>query len=170
MDFLTLAKQRYSCRSYQDKPVEKDKLSQILEAGRVAPTAANRQPQRVYVVQKKEGLAKLNKACKPHGAPLALIVCADENAAWTRGYDDFQSVEVDASIVTDHMMLEAASLGLQSVWLCAFNPAVLKQEFDLPDGIRPVNILAIGYGLGTPASPDRHDTARLPLEQTVIYD
>lgn len=87
MDFLALAKRRYACRQYSDRKVEPEKLQQILEAGRVAPTGANRQPQRLVVVQSKEGLEKLTHCTRDFGAPLAIIVCADTDEVWTRKYD-----------------------------------------------------------------------------------
>ena len=76
MDFLQLAKERHSVRKYATAAVEADKLENILEAGRVAPTAANRQPQRFLVVSTSEGLSRLGKAARLHGAPLAIVVCA----------------------------------------------------------------------------------------------
>lgn len=168
-DFLSLAKERYSVRAYTGQPVEQEKLAAILEAGRVAPTAHNNQPQRVMVVQSAAGREKLSRAANLYGAPLALIVCADTGAAWQRSYDGMNSYQIDAAIVTDHMMLEAADLGLGSVWICQFQPDVVKKEFALPQGIEPVNILAVGYADTSvqPASPaDRHSRTRLPLEKT----
>lgn len=170
MDFLTLAKSRYSVRSYTDKLVEPEKLAQILEAAHVAPTAANRQPVRILVVQEKEGLEKVGKAANIFGAPLAVIVCSDHSKAWERPFDGKNTVDIDASILTDHMMLEATQLGLGSVWICYFKPDVLKAEFQLPDGLEPVNILAIGYTDQEPASPDRHAAARIPVEELVSYE
>lgn len=170
MDFLTLAKSRYSVRSYTDKLVEPEKLAQILEAAHVAPTAANRQPVRILVVQEKEGLEKIGKAANIFGAPLAVIVCSDHSKAWERPFDGKNTVDIDASILTDHMMLEATQLGLGSVWICYFKPDVLKAEFQLPDGLEPVNILAIGYTSQEPASPDRHAAARIPVEELVSYE
>lgn len=77
MDFLVLAKRRYACRQYSDRKVEPEKLQQILEAGRVAPTGANRQPQRLVVVQSEEGMERLARCTRDFGAPVAIIVCAD---------------------------------------------------------------------------------------------
>ncbi len=111
MDFLALAKRRYACRQYSDRKVEPEKLQRILEAGRVAPTGANRQPQRLVVVQSKEGMERLARCTRDFGAPLAIIVCADTDEVWTRKYDGKKIGDIDASIVTDHMMLCAASLG-----------------------------------------------------------
>lgn len=145
MDFLSLAKKRYACRKYAPAKVEQEKLDIILEAGRVAPTGANRQPQR-------------------------LIVCADTGEAWTRKYDGKTISDIDASIVTDHMMLAAASLGLDTLWICMFKPEAVREEFRLPEHVEPVNILLIGYGIGTPADPDRHDLLRKPLAETVVYE
>lgn len=145
MDFSALIKGRYSVRSYLTKQVEADKLNTILDAGRFAPTAANLQPITVLVVEEKESLAKLSKAANIYDAPLALIVCANKEKAWTRPFDGMQTTDIDASIVTDHMMLQATALGLGSVWICYFKPDVVKKEFEIPDNLEPVNILAIGY-------------------------
>lgn len=170
MDFLELAKKRYSVRKYQEKKVEEEKLIKILEAGRVAPTAANLQPQRLIAVQEKEGLEKLKKAARIFEAPLAIIVCADRNIAWKRPLDGKRTVDIDATIVTDHMMLQAAELGLGSVWICHFKSDVIKQEFNLPDDLEPINILALGYAQGESASPDRHDKLRKPLKDLVFFE
>lgn len=145
MDFINIAKQRHSVRSYTNQKVEPEKLEQILEAAHVAPTAANLQPVHLLVVQSEEGLAKISKAAGIYGAPLAIIVCADHNKAWTRPFDKKQSGDIDASILTDHMMLQATELGLGTVWVCYFQPDVLKQEFNLPANLEPVNILVVGY-------------------------
>ncbi len=170
MEFLALVKKRYSVRSYQNKRVEAEKLLKILEAGRIAPTGANRQPQRLIVVQEEEGLRKLKKAANLFGAPLAIIVCGNHDAAWKRSYDQKDITDIDASIVTDHMMLQATDLGLGTLWVCHFNPAVVRAEFNLPDNIEPVNILGIGYAAGEAESPDRHATARNPLSDMVFYE
>ena len=105
MDFLKLAKKRYACRKYLSRQVEPEKLELILEAGRVAPTGANRQPQRLVVVQSKEGMERLARCTRDFGAPTAVIVCADTSEAWTRKYDGKNISDIDASIVTDHMIL-----------------------------------------------------------------
>lgn len=170
MDFISIAKQRYSVRKYTGKKVEPEKLEKILEAAHVAPTAANRQPVRLIAVQSGEALAKIGNAADIYGAPLAVIICADHNRAWTRPYDKKQTVDIDAAILTDHMMLQATELGLGSVWICYFKSDVLKKEFSLPDNLEPVNILAIGYADEEPASPDRHDEMRIPISQLVSYD
>lgn len=170
MDFLDIAKSRYSVRNYTDRKVEKEKLDKILEAAHVAPTAVNLQPVRLLVVQEESGLAKLSKAAKIFHAPLAIIVCCDHSIAWKRPYDRKQMVDIDASILTDHMMLEATELGLGSVWICYFKPDVLKEEFHLPDNLEPINILAIGYADGEAKSPERHSTMRIPLEELVSYE
>ena len=171
MNLLELAKTRYACRKYrQDMPVEKTKLDIILEAGRVAPTAANRQPQRIIVVQSAEGLEKLTRCTRDFGAPCALIVCADTSEVWTRKYDGMLADDIDASIVTDHMMLAAKSQGLDTLWICMFKPDSVREEFALPEHVKPVNILLVGYGEGTPASPERHDEQRKPLSETVFFE
>jgi len=170
MDFLTIAKKRCATRGFTDQEVVQEKLDRILEAAHVAPTAANRQPVRLLVLQSKEGLEKLGKATKLYGAPLAILVCADRNTVWTRSFDGKKTCDIDASILTDHMMLQATELGLGTVWICAFDPEIVRKEFQLPDNMEPVNILAVGYPKAAPSSPDRHNQTRIPLEQLVSYE
>lgn len=170
MDFLELAKKRHSCRAYSEKKVEKEKLDKILEAGRVAPTARNLQPQRILVLQGAEGMEKLSKAANTYKAPLVLIICTDKSTVWTRPHDQYKTTEVDATIVTDHMILQATELGLSSVWICHFKPDIIRAEFNLSDNIVPVNILAIGYGSTEPKSPERFDTERKPIIETVFFE
>ena len=168
MDFLSLAKKRYACRKYAPAKVEQEKLDIILEAGRVAPTGANRQPQRLIVVRSQEGMERLARCTRDFGAPCAVIVCADTGEAWTRKYDGKTIGDIDASIVTDHMMLAASALGLGSVWICYFQPEAVKAALGLPEHLEPVNILAVGYADGAPASPERWRTERIPLDELVL--
>ena len=170
MEFINIAKQRQSVRSYNNKKVEPEKLEKILEAAHVAPTAANLQPVHLIAVQSEEGLAKISKAAGIYGAPLAIIVCADHSKAWTRPFDNKQTTDIDASILTDHMMLQATELGLGTVWVCFFKPDVIKKEFQLPDNLEPINILAIGYGKGIAEDSERHSETRIPMEELVSYD
>ena len=144
MSFLDLAKKRCSTRAYQPVPVSQEHIDAIVEAARVAPTAANRQPVRILQVTSEEGLASLAKAANVFDAPLAFVVCADGEKAWKRPLDGMSTVHVDASILTDHMMLAATDLGLGSVWICRFDPTVIREEFGLPETLIPVNILAVG--------------------------
>ena len=170
MNFLDIAKSRYSVRNYTDQPVEDEKLQKILTAAHVAPTAANLQPVHIIAVRETDGLSRISKAANIYHAPLALIVCTDKTKAWERPFDGMRTTDIDASILTDHMMMEAADLGLGSVWICYFKPDVIKKEFRLPEHLEPVNILAIGYADGVPASPDRHSSTRIPLEELVSYE
>ena len=160
MELLETAKKRFSVRSYTDQKVEPEKLNKILEAAHVAPTAA----------QSDEALAKISMAANIYNAPLAIIVCADHNKAWVRPFDRKQTGDIDASILTDHMMLQATELGLGTVWVCFFKPDVIKKEFQLPDNLEPVNILVIGYGKESPADSERHVTTRISMKELVSYD
>jgi nitroreductase len=169
INFLELAKSRYSVRKYQNRAVETEKLTAILEAGRIAPTAANKQPCIFLVLNDREALEKLARACNPHGAPLAIVVCADKNTAWVRPFDQANMVEVDSTIAADHIMLCAQDLGLSSCWITYFNPAVIRKDFNIPDNLVPVNILAIGYSDDQPQSSERHTQTRKPLNSIVKY-
>ncbi len=174
MNFIDLAKTRYSVRKYEDKIVEKEKLDKILEAGRVAPTAANLQPQKLIVVQQKDGLEKLKAGANVYGAPLAIIVCSDHTETWKRPQDGKDTADIDASVITDHMMLQATELGLGTVWICYFDEKVVKESFNIPHNLEPINILAIGYATDEPgsfaASSERHNEKRKALKDTVVYE
>lgn len=170
MNFMELAKKRYSCRSFKKAQVEKEKLDLILEAARIAPSGGNLQPLRLIVVQEQNGLEKISKATSMYNAPLAIIVCCDTNEVWTRPFDGKSLADIDASVVTDHMMMEATELGLDTVWVCYFKPNVIKNEFNIPSNLEPINILVIGYGNGEPASPNRHNQTRKPLNELVVYE
>ncbi len=170
MSIFSLVKQRYSVRKYEDRPVEAEKLQQLLEAGRVAPSAHNNQPSRLLVVQGQAGLEKLRQGANVYGAPLAVIVAGDHKTAWVRPYDQKKSVDIDASIVTDHIILAATELGLGTLWVCYFDPVVIRREFNIPDHLEPINIIGIGYAAGEAKSPDRHDAARKPLTELVVWE
>ena len=166
--FLDLAKERYSLRSYSQQPVEEEKIAQILEAGRVAPTAGNRQPHRIKVIRDAEGLAKVDECTRCRfGAPLVFLVCYDRNTYWERKFDGHNSGDVDASIVTTHMMMEAQDLGLGSCWVMYFHPAKTVEQFALPENIVPVAFLPVGYAAPGAAPGEKH-ADRLPLEAILL--
>ncbi len=167
--FLELAQRRHSVRSYEARAVEESKLSQVLEAGRIAPTAANMQPCRFLVLNTPAAMAKLEKACSPHGAPMAIVVCADRGSAWVRPFDRASMTDIDASIATTHMMLCAQDLGLSTCWITYFMPDVVRAEFSIPEGLIPVNILAVSYGKEGQKPASRYDADRRPLEEIVWY-
>ncbi len=147
MDFLDLARERYSCRSFSTKKVEKEKIEKILEAARLAPTARNSQPQRILVLTEENQLEKLS-ACTRYGwnAPTVMIVFYDQNISYKRdNYDNKEFGDIDLSIVTTHMVLEAQNLGLGTTWIGAFDPQKLVEVYEVPKNLVPVAILPIGY-------------------------
>ena len=169
MSVLDTAKARSSVRAYTEQAVEDEKLRKILEIAHVAPTAANRQPVRLMVVRSREGLSAVSESANIYGAPVAVVVCADRSKAWTRPFDGMVTADIDASILTDHMMLMAAELGLGSVWICYFKPDVLKQGLELPDNLEPINILAMGYSAEPEPDKNRHSQLRIPMDELVQY-
>jgi len=170
MKFIELAKKRHSCRQFSTKRVELSQIMEILEAAHVAPTAANRQPQRLLVVQTAEGLAKIAKTANIYHAPLAIIVCGEMEKAWVRPFDKKNATDIDTAIITDHMMLQATDMGLDSLWVCLFDPQIIKAEFNIPAHFDAVSILALGYNAGKISSADRHITERNPIETYVFHE
>ena len=167
---IDLMKERYSVRSYSDQKVEEAKLTSILEAGRVAPTGANRQAYELLVIQSEEGFEKLSQGAKTFGAPLAILVCGDRKKAWVRPGGGLDLTEIDSAIVTDHMMLQATELGRGSVWICMLKPDVLRVALNIPDHLEPLSILAIGYSDREPLSKDRHDKLRKATSELVHFE
>lgn len=144
MEFENVIRKRSATRKFSDKKIEEEKLTKILEAGRIAPTAKNIQPFKIYVIQSEEGLVKLDKATRcRYGAPTVLLVCGDKEKAYTK--EDYSTYEMDASIVTTHMMLEATNVGIDNIWIELFDENVLREEFEIPNNLIPVCLLPIGY-------------------------
>lgn len=170
MDFLELAKERYSVRKFSDKKVEQEKLDLILEAGRIAPTAVNFQPQRILVIENEEGLEKLKSCTIYHfHAPMALLVCYDTNASWKRPYDKEDMGVVDASIITTQMMLQATNLGLGTTWVGHFDPIAIRSAFEIPDFLIPVALLPLGYPRED-CIPHKLHGIRHDMDHTVFYN
>lgn len=168
-NFLELAKQRYSVRKFSDKPVEQAVLEQILYAGQIAPTACNKQPQKIFVIRSEEALEKLRMCTYSHfHAPLALLVCYDQTLSWKRDFDGQDSGWVDASIVTTHMMLEACELGIGSTWVMHFIPEAVQTEFQLPPQFIPVALLVMGYP-AKDASPHPMHTQSRAIDEFTYY-
>ena len=134
MEFTKVVAERYSCKNFSTRKVEAEKLTEILEAGRLAPTAKNFQEQRIYVLQSEESLAKLDKVtpCR-YGAPTCLVVAFDKNSVFTYPGGKRDSGVEDAAIVATHLMLAAANAGVDSCWLNFFDPDELAKELGLPE-------------------------------------
>lgn len=160
--FLALARKRYSCRSFSSRNIPDDILNQVLEAGRVAPTACNKQPVKVWVLRSPNAITRIVPLRDIFGAPVVLAVGAKADEAWVRGYDGKNGAEVDAAIVGTHLMLAAADLGLGSVWVGSFDPSRLHALFPEMAGYEVVLLLPLGYPARDAAPNPRH-TERKPL-------
>ena len=147
MTFLELAKQRYSVRSFQNRPIEEEKMELILEAGRVAPTACNNQPQRIYIAKSEAARKKLASVCRcTFDAPVILVVCYDRTRDWkSKLMSGYESGETDAAIVCTHMMLEAWELGIGSCWVGYFNADRVSEALGLPEHVTVSALLPMGY-------------------------
>ena len=158
LTFSALAKDRYSLRQYKTQPVEQEKIEQMLETMRIAPTAGNRQPHRVKVITAPEELAKVDECTRCRfGAPLVFLICYDKDTCWKRTpFDGASSGEVDASIITTYLMMQAQELGLGSCWVMFFDPAKTVEAFGLPDNLVPVAFLPVGYAAEDAAPSEKH--------------
>lgn len=170
MEFEKLIAERYSVRDFKQEHLPDDCISKILDAAHKAPTGCNYQPQRILVLNTDESIEKLKKCTKCHfNAPTAMVVCYNEDESWKRVYDGALSAPVDAAIVTTHMMLAAHNTGVGSCWIMHFNPVAIKEEFNVPDNIKPVAILVMGYPSENAKPHEFHNKFR-DLEEMVVYD
>lgn len=169
MEFKEVIKNRYSCKKYGDKQVESEKLTAILEAGRLAPTAKNMQEQRIYVLQSAEALAKLDQAtpCR-YGAPTVVVVAFDKNNVFTYPGDKYDTGAEDATIVATHLILAAADEGVDSCWVNYFDPDQLAASLGLPENEQIVMVMDLGYA-AEGAGPLPNHASRKALAETVKY-
>jgi nitroreductase len=147
MQFIELARKRYSVRSYKAEPVEDDKLRLVLEAARLAPTAANRQAFRLIVILTKNGESELLRIYNRPWfvqAPVVISICAIPNEAWVRS-DGKNYSDVDAAIVMDHLVLAATDLGLGTCWIAAFDPVAAREVLRIPEQVNPIAFTPLGY-------------------------
>ena len=169
MEFSEVIKNRYSCKKFDGRQVEKEQLDAILEAGRLAPTAKNLQEQKIYVVQTEEGLAKIDKVtpCR-YGAGTVLVVAYDKENVFTYPGEKRDSGVEDATIVATHLMLAAQANGVDSCWINFFDPEAMAKELALPENEEVLMMLDLGYAAeGTgPLAPH---SRRKELSETVVY-
>ena len=164
--FLDLAKDRYSVRSFSNKPIEEEKLNKILESARVAPTARNTQPQFIYVLKSEEALKKAQEVTMTYDAPVVLLICYDKDRSCNIDIEPgYNTGEMDASIACCHLMFEAWELGIGSVWVRGFNSDNVAKVFGLPKNMKPVCMLPIGYPADD-AEPSKLHTKKRDLKDT----
>jgi len=168
MKFIELAKKRASIRSYKSEPVSDEQLNEVMEAGRLAPTACNLQPFQFVVVREKENLAALAAAYFAPWfaeAPVVIAICTQPSKAWKRQHDGRCLIDVDGAIAADHMTLAAADIGLGTCWIGAFDPKIVRKVLGVPRTVEPLILLTLGH----PNENGRPKT-RLPIEKLVRYE
>ncbi len=169
MNFDKLIKRRYSCRKYSSDPIDDQDFSKILEAARLAPTAANRQPFQIIVIRTENNQEMLLDIYNREWfvqAPIVLCICSDPQKGWVRDqYDNDSYAIVDAAIVIDHITLQAADLGLGTCWIAAFDPQKTRNYLKLPDHIKPIAFTPLGHPLDKPTKKIRKQ-----LSDLIRYD
>jgi nitroreductase len=163
MSFLELATKRYSVRAYKSTSVEDEKLNQVLEAARLAPTAANRQPFRLIVITTKGKEAELGRIYgRPFFVqpPLVICICSVPSESWVR-MDGRKYCDVDAAIVMDHITLAATDLGLGTCWIGAFDPKAVHEVLRIPDNVEPIAFTPLGYSDELPRDKKRKDISEI---------
>ncbi len=166
--FMQILESRYSCHSFNHYPVSASKLEMILEAGRMAPSAANNQPTRIWVVKSEEALAKLRTVHDCYGAPVVLIVGCRNEEAWVRPSDGVNAAKTDAAIVLTHLMLTATDAGLANMWIWDFDPSKIREVLPETRNHGVYGMLAIGHPSAGEGNPTERHSQRKPLEELVI--
>jgi nitroreductase len=166
MDFLTLAKNRFSSRKYRDQKVDLETLTQLIEAAQVAPSAVNYQPWHFVLFANNQGVTRLSEAYPREwfkAAPAAIVVCGNHQQSWKRE-DGKDHCDIDIAIAVDHISLKATEMGLGTCWVCNFNAQTCKQILNLPDYMEPIVILPVGYPAEN-SDPNRHSEKRKKIEE-----
>lgn len=171
MSLIDIAKNRYSCRTYKKQAIEDDKILRILEAGRVAPSAANKQPW-LFIYINENPLLNQVKACYQsswlESAPAVIVICGNHNRSWKRD-DGKDHCDIDIAIATDHIVLAATDEGLATCWVCKFDAIKCGKILELPPLMEAMVILSIGYPEGK-NDPNRHGIQRLPIDKVVFWN
>lgn len=171
MNLKELAERRYSVRHYRNQPVEEEKIRKILEAGNLAPSAFNYQPQRVYVLQSEEAKAKVRSVTRMmYDAPMAFLVCYDTALSWKNTREtfgeDYDGGEMDNCVTGAYMMLAATELGLGTCWVRGFDTAALHKALGLPNHIKISFLLDCGY---ESENSRRHNSVKKDISETTEY-
>lgn len=167
MTFAELVAKRYSCRSYKSDPIAVDVLQSVLEAARMAPTAANRQPFRLIVIhtaERKDELKRVYARDWLTQAPIVICACGVLDRGWVRSDGKIYN-DVDVAIVMDHLIMAATDAGLGTCWIGAFNVAAAREVLGLPESVEPIALTPLGYPADQ-AAPKR----RLSLSDLVSYE
>ncbi|MDP6583206.1 MAG: nitroreductase family protein [Anaerolineales bacterium] len=157
MEFLELARKRYSVRAYKSDPVEDDKLQKILEAARLAPTASNRQPFQLVVIHTKGREEELSRVCRVSWfsqAPIVICICGISSQSCVRR-DGKDYCDIDVAIAMDHLILAAADLGLGTCWVAGFHLDAARDVLNLPDDVEPIAFTPLGYPDDQPKEKSR---------------
>jgi len=168
MNVFEAIRKRRSVRGFLDKSIEDEKLSAVLEAGRLAPSAKNRQEWRFVVVKNREVRREVAEAANGQNfvgeAPVVIVACGV-----TDGYVmscGQPSYPIDVAIALDHISLAAVELGLGTCWIGAFNENRVKKILGIPEEIRVVELMPIGY----PAFQTIKEKNRLPFNKIVKHE
>jgi len=149
MEYYDLIKTRESIRNYDpDKPVSKAVLNRILESGRLAPSASNRQPWTFVMVSSQEKLMEVRECYQKDWfkqAPHILIIVGNKSKSWIRNYDDYNSIETDLAIAMDHMILAAENEGVGTCWIIAYDYNRLAEAIGLEENEIIYCITPLGY-------------------------
>lgn len=167
MEYQELIQKRYSVRAYKSDPIEEDKLEKVLNAARLAPTAANRQPFQILVIHtdgKQEALKKIYRKDWFVQAPILICAVGIPGKSWVRE-DMRRYLDVDVAIVMDHLILAATNLGLGTCWIAAFNAKAAREILELPDEVEPLIFSPLGYPADELGAKERK-----PLSDLIRYE
>ena len=147
MNLLELVNNRYSCRDYEPRSVEKEKLDYIMECVRLAPSAVNKQPWKFRIVNSDEALRKIRQCYHRdwfNSAPMYIIASILHDEEWVRR-DGKRHGDIDIAIAVEHLCLAATEQGLATCWVCNFDAALCHELFALPDNEEAAVIIPLGY-------------------------
>ncbi len=171
VDFLALARSRYSCRSYRNEPLSNSMIENVLEAARIAPSATNAQPWQFIIVTNsplKENIASCYARPWLASAPVIIVACGNHSISWRRA-DGKDHCDIDIAIAVDHITLMAASLGLATCWVCKFDAIRCAEILKLPSNFSPIALIPLGYPADSQNDSERH-LKRKPFSEIASWN
>ena len=154
-----LSRDRFSCRAYSSRPVDRDTLLAVMDVARLAPSACNKQPWMFLIADSDELRNAIFESYDREWirtAPEFIIACGLHTQAWHRSFDGKDHTDVDLSIAIEHICLAATAMELATCWVCNFDQQIIREAFRLPDNMEPIAIIPLGYPAEGSQIPDKN--------------
>lgn len=148
MELNDIISNRKSIRKFNNQPIDKKIVDEILESARLAPSAVNYQPWKFFICTSDKAKNAIRESYNREwfaAAQMYIVACGDHAQSWKRLSDGKDHCDIDIAIAVEHMVLKITDLGLGTCWVCNFDAAKVKEALHLPDSVEPLVLLPLGY-------------------------